>query len=75
MITMENRLRLTDFEIQDGKYRESEYKWHPTKPCSYCGERMFWHPTWKRWLCRTWCYMEGGCMWEESIEETIGDKK
>ena len=37
-----NVLMLSDEEKRDGKkIQESEHKWHPTKACIYCGEKMF----------------------------------
>ena len=40
-----------------------DVKWHPRKQCKYCGDRMFWNEGWKKWVCRSWIYMEGGCPW------------
>ena len=61
MKSLKHKLNLSDYEEKDGERKELEYQWHPTKTCEDCGDRMFWHAPWKKWLCRTWIYMEGGC--------------
>ena len=40
---------------------EAKVKWHKYMKCSSCGDKMYWSKGWKKWTCRSWLYMEGGC--------------
>lgn len=40
--------------IDGGEMRE-------IKECPKCGQAMYWWEPWKRYICYSWWYMEGGC--------------
>ena len=54
-------LGLTNQEIENLQVRENAVTWHCSLTCVHCGQHMFWMPRFKRWFCRSWLYMEGGC--------------
>ena len=40
---------------------EKQFVWTLDRFCPKCGDRMFFFPTIRKDLCRSWLYMEGGC--------------
>lgn len=48
-------------KLTEAQIKELQEKSIISKGCPLCSETMFWYEPWKKWICWSWTYMEGGC--------------